>query len=524
MARQQDQVEITSGDILEIIHNNIYIDGRYIGDLDLRSFDFEKYMKDKWNTPFDKRKFFQEWHHKISKDPWKYKISFRDMPKPGDVIFVAIYPAEEFRNQMERYLDPKYKSGYELPCILIWEKLDDELFHKLKDILDTIIYLQNLSFLGEVKYQFAFLYLLYVHIYWIEETASRLSTTSILSRGSLENPPISRDKIEKIKSLSLDDKISLMMDAGYNAFLIEHILNTWEGIGNRFALEMAGSEESDEKLIHSMLPPQYRKVNEIKEVLDRSGTITDTYCVPIEFEIAEIAKELDQINDLGKKDLSEIFIESTNLGIIGNKVVDPDLRLFRKVGSHWFIAFEGKIYIYDHLDGFDYIRILLDNPGKELHVSILNEICVGHDFAEIPRILGELDSEELGKMGLSLTQLDSPISLVDKKTQNRVKAERELIKEKLTGDNFINPEEKIALEDKLERLESYIKATSGYKGSDAKFQNGVNKMRISIRNRITKALEAVKENNSSLYDHFLRSIKTGQFCSYSPEKPINWST
>jgi hypothetical protein len=46
--------------------------------------------------------------------------------------------------------------------------------------------------------------------------------------------------------------------------------------------------------------------------------------------------------------------------------------------------------------------------------------------------------------------------------------------------------------------------------------------RKAVANRIKESLAKMRKPHPSLWLHLFNAIKTGTFCSYTPEKPIDW--
>ena len=46
--------------------------------------------------------------------------------------------------------------------------------------------------------------------------------------------------------------------------------------------------------------------------------------------------------------------------------------------------------------------------------------------------------------------------------------------------------------------------------------------RVNVRNCITGALRTVRRHDESLWRHLINSIKTGTFCSYAPDREVEW--
>lgn len=50
----------------------------------------------------------------------------------------------------------------------------------------------------------------------------------------------------------------------------------------------------------------------------------------------------------------------------------------------------------------------------------------------------------------------------------------------------------------------------------------IEKARKTVTNRIRTALNKIKRVHPALWRHLFASLKTGAFCSYTPEKPTTW--
>lgn len=65
-------------------------------------------------------------------------------------------------------------------------------------------------------------------------------------------------------------------------------------------------------------------------------------------------------------------------------------------------------------------------------------------------------------------------------------------------------------------------AAFGLGGRAKKAADSVERIRKTVTGRIRESLARIQKEHPELGLHFSRAIRTGTFCSYSPEKSINW--
>jgi hypothetical protein len=46
--------------------------------------------------------------------------------------------------------------------------------------------------------------------------------------------------------------------------------------------------------------------------------------------------------------------------------------------------------------------------------------------------------------------------------------------------------------------------------------------RVNVRNCITAALRAIRRHDEPLWRHLANAIKTGTFCTYAPDRLVDW--
>jgi hypothetical protein len=78
------------------------------------------------------------------------------------------------------------------------------------------------------------------------------------------------------------------------------------------------------------------------------------------------------------------------------------------------------------------------------------------------------------------------------------------------------------LREEYEEIIEHLSKSLGIGGKSRKLNSSVEKSRSAVTWRIRSAIKKIEAVHPSLSKHLSNSIKTGIFCSYSPEKEIIW--
>jgi hypothetical protein len=198
--------------------------------------------------------------------------------------------------------------------------------------------------------------------------------------------------------------------------------------------------------------------------------------------------------------------------------------VFRRLNSGlWEFTYNKQTDNDRNLIGFHYIEILLKHVGYELHVLDMVNLVQGRTYNEITKIYSTIPKDTLEKIGLNLEiSLDDPIPIIDKGARQSIRLGIENIQGKLESENFASPDEKVMLQDELNILTKYISAATRLDGRDRCDNSSVDKARKNISGCIRRAITKISKYNEPLYFHLKSSIKTGIYCSYIPDKIIEW--
>jgi TolB-like protein/Tfp pilus assembly protein PilF len=196
---------------------------------------------------------------------------------------------------------------------------------------------------------------------------------------------------------------------------------------------------------------------------------------------------------------SEINGEITqSVSISGGPAKSTQEASFIKDGDMWKLIFLGQKVLVKDVKGYHDIAKLLLSPNKEIHCTEL--------------------------IGSIVQDFDSKVDTIDLKAKNNYqKRIRELQMEIAEADEIGNSVQSVALQEEYETILDYLSQSLGLAGKPRQIGSSTEKARSAVTWRIRYAIKKIKAAHPSLAKHFSVSVKTGTFCSYSPESNIKWS-
>ncbi len=187
--------------------------------------------------------------------------------------------------------------------------------------------------------------------------------------------------------------------------------------------------------------------------------------------------------------------------------------VFHREGEYWTVGFGGETLRVRDSKGMRHLARLLAVPGRELHALELASTDGG-----TPRAVarGELEPiDGLGDAG----------AILDPEAKAAYRARLTEIREELAeAERWNDPERVRRLEDERQALTDELAAAVGLGGRDRVAASAAERARVSVTRAIRSALARIREQNVALADHLDATIRTGTFCSYTPDPraPIAW--
>ncbi len=188
------------------------------------------------------------------------------------------------------------------------------------------------------------------------------------------------------------------------------------------------------------------------------------------------------------------------VGLTSSAGIDAAVgNLFRREGEYWTIAFEGRAFRLRDSKGLGYLAELLRNPGSELHVTALVGAAPGlGDAGEI------LDPQARAQYRRRLLDLREALEQAER-SNDPLRATR--------------AREEIAF------LSQELASAVGLGGRDRKAAAAVERARSNVTLAVKAAKKRIGEHDPALAEHLRTTLRTGKFCSYTPDSrvPISWN-
>lgn len=178
--------------------------------------------------------------------------------------------------------------------------------------------------------------------------------------------------------------------------------------------------------------------------------------------------------------------------------VDRPVNLFKREGDFWVVRYNGVGVTLRDSKGLAYLAILLRDPGREHHVAELSS-----------RWLPALPST-------SSPTLDA--AAVKSYKRRLVDIDEDLQEAERCNDI----ERAAALAAEADSLTSQLVSAFGLNGRARDLDDQRERIRKAVTARIRSSIRKTADQHETLGAHLANSVRTGTFCSYSPESPVSW--
>jgi hypothetical protein len=197
----------------------------------------------------------------------------------------------------------------------------------------------------------------------------------------------------------------------------------------------------------------------------------------------------------------------------------PDAQgVFRKEGEFWTIACWDKTFRLRDVRGLAYIAYLLGHPRQELHVLSLASKVSG----ELPETT---EGERAAQSDLTVGRMGDAGEMLDAQAKAAYRQRTIELREQLEEARELNQLERVdQLEEEIEAVGRELSRAVGLGGRDRRAASASERARINVTRAIKVALERIAEHNPALATLLTSSIRTGTFCSYTPDSrlPASW--
>ena len=182
--------------------------------------------------------------------------------------------------------------------------------------------------------------------------------------------------------------------------------------------------------------------------------------------------------------------------------VQPEaVNTFRREADDWLLTYRGNTVRVRDSKGLGYLARLIAGAGRELHVADLAG-AVGPDAVMLGADTGpQLDARAVREYRARLQELES----------DRDEAR-----------DWGDLERAARAEEEIDFVTRELSAAYGLGGRPRRTQDPVERVRKAVTNRIRQAIGKVEGVHPELGRHLANSVRTGTFCAYFPESPVDW--
>jgi hypothetical protein len=235
-----------------------------------------------------------------------------------------------------------------------------------------------------------------------------------------------------------------------------------------------------------------------------------------------IASALESARELG---MSALEVRATTLakdaasrlGRTTVKTPEPmaSPTVLRREGEYWSIAYEGDTFALKDSKGLRYLGRLLREPGREIHAL---DLAAGEQRVR--------NAARTPEPGLTHSHGDAG-EILDAQAKAEYRRRLDELEDELEEARAFGDTERAArAEGERDFLVRELAGAIGLGGRDRRMGSPSERARVSVTRAIRSALARIQEHSPALGDHLERTIRTGTYCSYTPDPRalIDWRT
>jgi len=202
--------------------------------------------------------------------------------------------------------------------------------------------------------------------------------------------------------------------------------------------------------------------------------------------------------------------------------ITDETNSFRFAGDYWLITYGGQTQPLKNTIGIRYIAYLIQNQGKEVHVSDLYYAINPPDANAINTTHSSMTAEQLGGMGLSISDLGDAGDVLAPEGKRRIEQGIRQLQHQIDETiEFGDIEKQEMLEKKQDELVEYIQSVTGKGGRSRKAASNHTRRVDAVSKAIRTAIKKIHDLHPRLGNH-LQCIHLGTHYIYKPDPHTNW--
>jgi hypothetical protein len=185
---------------------------------------------------------------------------------------------------------------------------------------------------------------------------------------------------------------------------------------------------------------------------------------------------------------------------------------FRREGDYWTVVYDGSLVRLRDSKGRRHLAALLADPGREFQVTDLEaEEHRGTATPSGPALRSDPDLEVRSDLGDAGGMLDATAKAAYKARLEDLQAELD------EAESFNDPTRAAKAKVEIDFLTSELARAVGLGGRDRRAASHAERARLNVTRAIRAAMGKLERANPSLGWHLSSAIRTGRYCSYTPD-------
>jgi hypothetical protein len=197
--------------------------------------------------------------------------------------------------------------------------------------------------------------------------------------------------------------------------------------------------------------------------------------------------------------------------------------LFRREGQYWKVCFEGSVARLADAKGLRLLARLLADPGREFHAVDLE---AASSQTQRPASTGARAAAGWGELQV-LPDLGDAGELLDATAKAAYKARLDELQAELDqAERFSDSGRAATASAERDFLVGELARAVGLGGRDRRAASHAERARLNVTRAIRAAMANLTRANPPLGRHLAATIRTGRYCSYTPDPraPITWNS
>jgi hypothetical protein len=196
---------------------------------------------------------------------------------------------------------------------------------------------------------------------------------------------------------------------------------------------------------------------------------------------------------------------------------------FRREGEYWTVIYDGSLVRIRDSKGLRYLATLLANPGREFHVIDLEgqgQADAAPTAARSGRWSGAGELEARSDLGDAGAMLDATAKAAYKARLEDLQAELS------EAESFNDLARAGRAKEEIDFLTSELARAVGLGGRDRRAASHAERARLNVTRAIRAAMGNLSHANAALGQHLSSTIRTGRYCSYTPDPraEVDWES